>query len=796
VVCMKRILEAAVFTGIFTVPFLVLLVTESLFFPYITGKNFAFRIIVEIVFAAWILLALYDKAYRPRFSWILGLFAAFISVMFFANLFGEYPFKSFWSNFERMEGYISLAHVFLYFIVLGSAMGVKTERWVGTFVASIAAFLGVLFMGALFANFPGGALWSYPTGFVTISAFVFFGILIWQSYSSVHNWNRFFNVTLAVLVLSLWYAFAQAFGTIAITQGAMWRPDGTLGNSTYMAVYMLFHIFIAAMLFTQSTSRFQKIVYGVLMLSSVFILLQTGTRGAALGLVGGAFIALAYTALFAKGHKTLRTVALTSCVIIVLLGALFVVFRDSSFVQNDKRLSRIADTTLEEGKARFTIWGVAFAGVKERPILGWGQESFDSVFNKYYTPLLYGQEVWFDRVHNIVLDWLIAGGILGALCYFGIIAAALFYLVILPVKTKASQFTVVERGLLLGLFAAYVFHNLFVFDNIVSYVFLAVILAHIHARVAVPIAQIEKVKLAPYQVSNIAAPIAGVLLVSAVYALNIPGIQAAGDIIDAYRTQTPEAKLIVFEKALSRGSFANQEIREQMMQQALMIFAAPNIPLGVKQQWFTSTEGALKAQIEEEGGDTRSRFLFGVFYKATNNLALAREQLAEARATSPLKLQIIWEQGIVELQDSRVDDALSFFKEAYDLAPDVPQGRIYYAIGALYAGNDELFATLIHTDELKAAFAKDNLAVNAVFGMRRFGLLKELLRTLIESEPQYSAARVQLAAVYAEEGNTAEAISTLESAVAEIPAFKAEGEMLITQLRNGTSAAPGAEPSP
>src|SRR5690606_5810770 len=127
-------------------------------------------------------------------------------------------------------------------------------------------------------------------------------------------------------------------------------------------------------------------------------------------------------------------------------------FRDSDFVQNDPRLNRIASITLEEGQTRFTIWRIAFEGVMERPLLGWGQSNFDYVFNKYYTPELWGQEVWFDRVHNIVLDWLVAGGFVGALCYFGIFAAALWYLIVIPLlRPVDAPFDVVTRALLLGL---------------------------------------------------------------------------------------------------------------------------------------------------------------------------------------------------------------------------------------------------------------------------------------------------------------------------------------------------------
>src|SRR3989338_7504632 len=43
----------------------------DLLFPFITGKNFAFRIIIEIIFASWILLALLEPKYRPKKTLIL-----------------------------------------------------------------------------------------------------------------------------------------------------------------------------------------------------------------------------------------------------------------------------------------------------------------------------------------------------------------------------------------------------------------------------------------------------------------------------------------------------------------------------------------------------------------------------------------------------------------------------------------------------------------------------------------------------------------------------------------------------
>jgi len=52
---MKDVLKMVVFAGLFAVPFLTLYVESDYFFPFITGKNFWFRIIIDVVFASWII---------------------------------------------------------------------------------------------------------------------------------------------------------------------------------------------------------------------------------------------------------------------------------------------------------------------------------------------------------------------------------------------------------------------------------------------------------------------------------------------------------------------------------------------------------------------------------------------------------------------------------------------------------------------------------------------------------------------------------------------------------------------
>ena len=88
-----KILRNIVLVGIFAIPFIPFIVSTELFFPFITGKNFAFRIIIEIIFASWLLLAIRDVSYRPSFSWIFTIVAAFVGFIALAAILCAYSEK-------------------------------------------------------------------------------------------------------------------------------------------------------------------------------------------------------------------------------------------------------------------------------------------------------------------------------------------------------------------------------------------------------------------------------------------------------------------------------------------------------------------------------------------------------------------------------------------------------------------------------------------------------------------------------------------------------------------------------
>jgi tetratricopeptide (TPR) repeat protein len=723
---MKDLLKGIVFVGLFLIPLLPVYVENSFFFPFITGKNFAFRIIIEIVFASWILLALYEKQYRPKFSWILAGFASFLGVMAFANALGVYPLQSFWSNFERMDGFVTLVHIFMLTVVLGSVL--TTNK-----------------------------LWSY-----------------------------FLHLSIGIAVLVALHGLGQYFSVIDGPATSRIRIDSRLGNAAYMAIYMLFHIFFLFWLFVRSKITLHKAIYGSLSILLSITLLFTGTRGTFIGLIGGAVVMVAYIALFGRAYPELRKVAAGAFVFIALGAVGFYMAKDSEFVQSRSALARIANISVgNDLVVRGKIWNMALEGFKERPLLGWGQSNFNYVFNKQYDPSLYAAESWFDRTHNIFFDWLIAGGILGLVSYFSIFFAALYYLFWQPLFSKVeSTFTVLERGVLIGLLAGYLIHNLVVFDNIISYIFYAVILALIHSRVSQKIDSVESFKMDEQLIVQFVAPLLILITGATLYFVNVPAIGAAGDIIDAMTEKTVQGRLTEFHSAIERNSFADQEIVEQLAQQAMDIVRNPNIKVEEKQAIAERAELELLRMIQEKPGDARLHSFLSSFYRSIGELEKAQEQAAMARLLSPKKQSIILEQGVIEIQLGAMDKAKEFFKLAFELDESNVQARVLYA---------SLFATAINTEEIKALvtpeyfvdFANNDFALSMVDQSQNRALLAEMFEARIVATPSDAQNRASLAFIYYELKQIPKAIEVLKKAGDEIPSFTKSAQCFIDNLNKG-----------
>src|SRR3989338_6840486 len=721
---LKRAVVLGLFAAAVITPFYV---STAMFFPYITGKNFLFRIVVEIIFALWLILALSDARARPKSSPVLWAAVATLSALILSTIFGVDPYRSFWSNFERMEGLISHLHLAAYFLVLASVF--KTEI----------------------------------------------------------EWRRFLYAVSASGAVMAVYGYLQAFGITAISVQSGLRVDGSFGNASYMAVFMLFNVFIAVYLFATEKKNWLKAVFAAMVILGAPVVFLTATRGAILGLVGG-FIVLAVLLAVLMKDKAIRTAAISVVLGVIILISGFLLAQNREFVAKNYVLSRFANLTFAERtiQSRFTIWGMSFEGFKERPILGCGLDNYNQIFNKYYQPSLWLQEPWFDRSHNIVFDWLASSGILGLLAYLSMWASAL-YVLWKKYFLDASREKLVLAAVTSSLLAAYFFHNFFVFDNIISYILFFTILAFVHFQA---VSDKEKDTLSP--INLFYSAIIVFLLILSLYFLNVKPISANIALLKTLKDisaqgQNVEVVLSDFQKALSYNTFANQEIREQLSAYTNGVVAS-DLPQDLKIKAVSLATAELEKQTKETPDEVRAYIFLSSMYGNVGRHKDALAVIERALELSPKKQQIFFLLADTYLALGDGQKAYGAVKFAYESDPEFESAVKNFAIVAIINGRvSEAEEALVR--KFGTIIVPDQSLVTAYARAGEFSKVRDIWLEFIKTEPQNAQYRVNLAATYMELGRPQEAIKELERAIELNPQFKEAGEYFINEIKAGRNPA-------
>ncbi|MHB1330569.1 MAG: O-antigen ligase family protein [Minisyncoccota bacterium] len=610
----KQILRGAILVGLFILPFVPLLVSASFFFPFITTKAFAFRIIVEIILGCYIMLAIVDPESRPKRSPILYAVLAFLFIVGLADMLGMAPLKSFWSNFERMEGYITMLHLGALFLVAGSVLDKKEWKW-------------------------------------------------------------WWNTSLVVSAIMVFYCLFQLGGAIHINQGGV-RVDGTLGNAAYLALYFLIHIFISLYYLVQSKTSGMKWAYGFLMFGQVMILYFTATRGAIFGLLGGLVI-FALINVFNKENLKFRKWGIYFLIAIALFISGFYLMRNTQFVQSSPVLERFASISLSSLKTegRAFIWPMALEGIKEQPLLGWGQENFNYVFAEHYSGKMFRLEPWFDRAHNIFLDWGIAAGVLGLISYL-----SLYVVLLIAIWKKDTSMSRVEKSVLIGLIAAYFFNNFFVFDNLVSYVLFFSLLAYLHARTGRAWSDNPKM-FSDKSIMVASIPLAIVILLI-VWFVNIKPIVANTNLIQALmKVQNPAGKLEVMDHlriAYNASYLGRAETVEQISSMGVTLLSDESVPIESRNEYFLFAKDAVEKVTEDRPNDPRYEIMAGTFYSNFGLFDDALRHLSKAKELMPEKQVIHFNLGQLLYNMKDYSGALNEFKTAYEIAPEFDQAKELY----------------------------------------------------------------------------------------------------------------------
>lgn len=708
---MKKAVYYVTIAALFLIPIFALFPMDfwpfsfphDFYFPFITGKAIYFRILVEVAFAGWLLLALIDPRYRPRITPITLTITIFAVITLIADLIGMNPLRSLWSNFERMEGWMMIIHLWAFFMA-------------GTHLLGTGEHARAL-------------------------------------------WHRWFNWSIIVAIIVGFYGFLQLFGVAEIHQGST-RIDASLGNAAYMAVYLLWNIGLCMYLYTVAragelkNAAFLSWAYPILAAVFSFLLFATATRGTILGWTGGILVALFVYAVWGRGmSKKSRWISGAIIIVIALIGIGLVSAKNSSFVKNNEALNRVASISLSnpETASRLYIWQMALKGWEQRPILGWGQENFNFIFNANYNPKMWNQEQWFDRAHSVYLDWLTASGAVGLLAYL-----ALY--VVLVISIWKSGLTVARKSILTGLLAGYAVHNIFVFDNLASYIYFTAALAFVNSlrpHEGRPLGGDKH--LSKEAAEYVIAPAVIVALVLVVWFYNARVVSANKSLIQALSACNaghPDAAL--YENALNVGvTVANQETREQLLSCAGATIANPQISAQIKESFYKLATKAISDQIAmPKMGDARIYVLAGTFMNMIGQATEAEKYYATAHTLSPHKQSLDVDYATTLINTGKGIEAEKILAEDYALTPENPYVKSAYAVALIVNGKEpqarEIFKddpTLFESMTMAQAYtvAKQYTKAAAIYMKLHQQSPEDFRTTLALAQAQYAAGQKQAA---------------------------------------------------
>ena len=673
---MQSVIKKIVWVCLAIIPFIALHVADAgtfdvlgwfgnggLFFPFISGKNLIFRFLVEIAFAGWAMLALYDSSYRINIkkSPIMNAYGLFMIVLLFADIFGVDTQKSMWSNFERMEGFVGHIHFFAYFFVL--TVMIRT----------------------------------------------------------LADWQKMWKVFLSANILVLIYAYGQLFGSkgfflsSTVPNLASWfssrfgihmsenRLDATIGNSAYFAVFALMNVFIAGLLWSQTKEPKKQWFYPVLIALNVIGILYSGTRGTMIGLVVGCFATFGIMALKERG-KMRKMFAGSLIVFIILISSIFI-FKNSALVQASPVLTRIASISPNDitGASRLSIWKISYEAWKERPILGYGQDNFSYIFARKFLPNnMCNLEPWYDRSHDVFFDWLVAAGALGLLTYLSLYGVTLWFMW----KKKDHTMPLSEKAILTGMLAGYFVHNIFVFDNLTSYILFFAFLAYITVRTREELPTHGHPLFDKDQMNLLIVPIIGIALIVTQYYINyrpllVNRLVIRGMSFSEYAKTMPFADAVkiqqdAFTTAIAMNTLGSIEAREQFLQIVVrmsQIKVPDELPQGEKQATLQALNNLILAARKDVNDsfpkykeDVRMLSIYGMFFNGTGDSVSGEQVLSAAHTLAPNKQLVAFDLIRAYLIQKKFQEAYALGRQTYDLSITCHDADKWYLVSAAYAG--------------------------------------------------------------------------------------------------------------
>lgn len=753
---------------IFIIPFVTF---SDYYFPFIVPRNTAFRILVELLLIAYVLLIAQNRTYLPQKSKAFVAFLVFVSCLTLASIFGADFRNSLWSNYERMEGLITMYHLVIFVMIVFGTLRERAQ-WerllqASLFVSVCMAFIGLsqmLGVNLLLASSGGERISAtmgnatYLAAYLLIHLFFALYFLIKVRLLGDMSVYKYLFIGLDLLLIYLHFAYGVSDDRTGIVSQifshvGVWVP------------FVALQLIVFADFFRERISGYHKslviALYSIFSFLFVLIIANTQTRGALVGL--GFSVIVAYLLLlFRRGARGYFKVASSVVVLCLIVGvALIFVYRDSSFVRSQPVLQKVSSISFVDAttKTRLATWRAALQGASDRPLLGWGLENFHLAFNKYFPTSIYtdeGTPLWFDRPHNILLQYLVEGGAVSLLAY-------LVFLTLLSISLLRTQQARHIGVLWIAMIVGYVGQNLFVFDSINSYIpfyFAVGFLFHLTSDTTNE-RRVATAQRPRHYVWASLVPVTIVAVLFLIGGVHARTLQTNGSFVSLYREQNNEGltsdsvqrMFDVIDQSLYLGKAEIMGAYSEFLVNLLQAEKTPEYELN------PAVEGLVQRFEEYRSHDPNdarfNMFLMNVYLNAIKSHPDYLDGVVSvADATIPLspsRPQLYYMRGRAYMAKGRYAEGLADFKKAVELAPTIPDAHT------------NLFAAYASMGDSQSAQAE-------------LSIIQELV-------PFDSARYARYTSIYVASGLYDEAVLLLEQAKEELPEGILEFQVGIAEVQ-------------
>lgn len=732
--------------GIYLTALVPLVIFKDFISPFHFGKVVVFRSIIEVLFVFYLVLVWHSRSYLPPRNLIFWSVGIFTAVFGLTTLTSIQPYDSFWGYLERMGGFWSFLHYFIYFIILTSI------------------------------------------------------------FRSKEDWLRLINVALFIGLLSAFYGFGQRTNNdFFIGSGGRGRIFGTIGNPALFAGYELLVSFLALTLFFSKDriSGLGRIFYATTFFVASLALLMTATRGAILGLGVGIFTFFILYILLYQSRK-LRTVFIF--VTIFAVAAVFVsqIVKDYKFITESRYLVRITDLSFSSYtvQTRFWAWEAGLKGWRESPktiIFGWGPENFNIPFSRNFNPNFYagpGSETLFDRAHNMFVEVLVTMGVIGFVAYvavFYFLLQSLWRLLRRRLRENLKNEAMYCAGLF-SLIVAYIIHSFFFFDTSANFILFFTILGLISfllssANNVFESSRINK-KLSDFRMLTMIIMLVVVCFV--IYKTNIVPSMAnyatTRAIVRGWGRDYIGA-VEKFKESVAYDTFGVYEYRHRYA-----MFTFDNYSKLSDADYILSVVSEVKKNAESHPVDYLPQLYLARLYivlgkddpsSEYNNMALAYAK--RALELSPTFVRAYYETGQVYINKKEPQKAIEEFKKAAEFQPDVGVSYWYWGIVEAERGNLDEAAVLFEKAFMaKYPYGASNSELMKIAGLyvdrKNFHMLAKIYEMLLGFKDDNPQNHATLSYVYARLGRIDEAVEQARKAVSLDSSYEVEAKIFVNSL--------------